>query len=142
MMPLKQIAALTALTLLAAPGAAQPDTGEKPSKGATELAKLLDGRVAGEPQTCVRTLPSESINVIDGTALVVGRGKTIYVNVPQYADSLDEDDILLIRRYNGSQLCRLDWIETRDRHGGFYNGNVMLNDFVPYTRAEKGSGEG
>ncbi len=135
-------AALAALTMFAAPLAAQQDSAAEPSKGETELAKLLEGRVAGEPQNCVRTLPSENINVIDGTALVVGRGKTIYVNVPQHPDSLDEDDVLVIRRHNGSQLCRLDWIETRDRFGGFYSGNVMLNDFVPYTRAEKGSGEG
>jgi len=142
MKPIYTIAALAALTMLSAPGAAQKDTPAQPSKSEIKLAKLLEGRVAGEPQSCVRTMPSENINVIDGTALVVGRGKTIYVNVPRDPDSLDDDDILVIRRHNGSQLCRLDWIETRDRFGGFYSGNVMLGDFVPYTRAEKGSGEG
>ncbi len=142
MKPINTFAALTALTMLAAPVAAQQDTAAEPNKGEIELAKLLEGRVAGEPQSCVRSLPSENINVIDGTALVVGRGKTIYVNVPQHPDSLDEDDVLVIRRYNGSQLCRLDWIETRDRLGGFYNGNVMLGDFVPYTRVESRADEG
>ncbi len=142
MKPIKTIAALAALTMLSAPAAAQQDAAAEPSKGDIKLAKLLEGRVAGEPQSCVRTMPSENINVIDGTALVVGRGRTIYVNVPQYPTSLDDDDILVIRRYNGSQLCRLDWIETRDRFGGFYSGNVMLNDFVPYTRVENRADEG
>ncbi|MXP44231.1 hypothetical protein [Allopontixanthobacter sediminis] len=141
MKPINQFAALAALTMLAAPAAAQEDAGTL-TKGEVELAKLLEGRVAGEPQSCVRSLPSENINVIDGTALVVGRGKTIYVNVPQYPSSLDDDDVLLVRRFSGSQLCRLDQIETRDRFGGFYSGNVMLNDFVPYTRVEKRSDEG
>lgn len=134
MKPIKTIAALAALTMLSAPGAAQQDAAAQPSKGEIKLAKLLEGRVAGEPQSCVRTLPSENINVIDGTALVVGRGRTIYVNVPRDPGSLDDDDILVIRKFSGSQLCRLDWIETRDRLGYFYNGNVMLGDFVPYTR--------
>lgn len=142
MKPINTIAALAALTILSAPVAAQDDTAAQQSKGDIKLAKLLEGRVAGDPQSCVRTLPSENINVIDGTALVVGRGRTIYVNVPRHPNSLDEDDILLIRRHNGSQLCRLDWIETRDRIGGFYSGNVMLNDFVPYTRVESRSDEG
>ncbi|MGB3379702.1 MAG: hypothetical protein WBH10_02850 [Allopontixanthobacter sediminis] len=141
MKPINKFAALAALTMLAAPAAAQEDAGTL-TKGEVELAKLLEGRVAGEPQSCVRSLPSENINVIDGTALVVGRGKTIYVNVPQYPSSLDDDDVLLVRRFSGSQLCRLDQIETRDRFGGFYSGNVMLNDFVPYTRVEKRSDEG
>lgn len=141
MKPINKFAALAALTMLAAPAAAQEDAGTL-TKGEVELAKLLEGRVAGEPQSCVRSLPSDNINVIDGTALVVGRGKTIYVNVPQYPSSLDDDDVLLVRRFSGSQLCRLDQIETRDRFGGFYSGNVMLNDFVPYTRVEKRSDEG
>lgn len=141
MKPMKKFAALAALTMLAAPAAAQEDTGAMPSKGEIKLAKLLEGRVAGEPQSCVRTLPSENINVIDSTALVVGRGNTIYVNVPLYPDSLDDDDVLVMRRFSGSQLCRMDQIETRDRLSGFYTGNVMLNEFVPYTRVADSSGE-
>lgn len=142
MKPIKKFAALAALTMLAAPAAAQDDANSAMTKGDIKLAKLLEGRVAGEPQSCVRSLPSDNINVINGTALVVGRGKTIYVNVPQYPSSLDDDDVLLVRRFSGSQLCRLDQIETRDRFGGFYSGNVMLNDFVPYTRVESLSDEG
>lgn len=142
MKPMKTFAALAALTMLAAPAAAQEDTAPAPSKGDIKLAKLLEGRVAGAPQSCVRTLPSDNINVIDGTALVVGRGNTIYVNVPQYPQSLDDDDVLVVRKFSGSQLCRMDQIETRDRFGGFYSGNVMLNDFIPFTRVKDRSDEG
>jgi len=130
------ISALAAATMLTVPAAATENEQAELSKGDVKLAKLLEGRVAGEPQRCVRTLPSENMRVIDGTALVVGRGRTIYVNVPRDPNDLDDDDILVIRRTSGSQLCRLDWVETRDRFGHYYNGNIMLNDFVPYTRAE------
>jgi hypothetical protein len=130
------ISALAAATMLTVPAAATENDQAEPSKGEVKLAKLLEGRVAGEPQRCARALPSENIRVIDGTALVVGRGRTVYVNVPRDPDALDDDDILVIRRQSGSRLCRLDWVETRDRFGHYYNGNIMLNDFVPYTRAE------
>lgn len=142
MIRITMLTALAAAGLMAVPGAASEDRPAPPTKGEVKLAQLLAGRTAGEPLTCVRTTPSENIQVINDTALVVGRGRTIYVNVPRDPGLLDDDDFLLIRRYNGSSLCRLDWIESRDRFGGFYNGNVLLNDFVPYTRAQTGSDEG
>ncbi len=134
--------ALAAASMLAAPAAANEDAAAAPTKGEVKLAKLLEGRVAGEPRTCVRSLPSERIEVIDGTALVVGRGNTIYVNIPHDPESLDDSDVLVIRRTNGTSLCRLDWIETHDRFVGFYTGNVMLSDFVPYTRVKDAPDEG
>ncbi len=137
---IKIIPVLAAAAMLAAPAITTAKDQSAPSKGQAKLAKLLEGRVAGDPQRCVRTRPSENFNVIDGTALVVGQGRTIYVNVPRDPSALDDDDTLVIRRQNGSSLCRLDWVETRDRLGQFYNGNIMLNDFVPYTRTEAGSG--
>lgn len=136
------LTALVTASMLAAPAAANEDAAAAPTKGEVKLAKLLEGRVAGEPRSCVRSLPSERIEVIDGTALVVGRGNTIYVNIPHDPESLDDSDVLVIRRTNGTSLCRLDWIETHDRFGGFYTGNVMLSDFVPYTRAKDAPGVG
>ncbi len=142
MIRINAIAALAAASILASPAIAQQDTPDEPTKGEVKLAKLLKGRIAGEPRSCVRTLPSENIQVIDGTALVVGRGNTIYVNIPRDPESLDDSDVLIIRKHSGSSLCRLDWIETRDRFGGFYTGNVMLTDFVPYTRPKADPDQG
>ncbi len=98
------------------------------------LDKLLKGRVAGEPRSCISDIASDNMQIIDGKALVYGRGKTIWVNVPRNADSLDDDDILVIRKLGG-QLCRLDMITTHDRTSGFYTGFLALGDFVPYRKA-------
>ncbi|MGH6786345.1 MAG: hypothetical protein ACREBO_05905 [Novosphingobium sp.] len=98
------------------------------------LDKLLEGRVAGEPRSCISDIASDNMQIIDGKALVYGRGKTIWVNVPRNADSLDDDDILVIRKLGG-QLCRLDMITTHDRTSGFYTGFLALGDFVPYRKA-------
>ena len=119
-------AALAAGVMAALPVGAS----EARDEGQAELARLLEGRVAGEPQSCVRTM-----RIIEGTAIVVGRGNTIYVNVPRHPDSLDEDDAMKIRR-TSSQLCRTDIVTTFDRTGGIYTGNIFLGDFVPYKKTD------
>lgn len=98
-----------------------------------ELAKLLEGRVAGEPVNCISTFGHSNLRILDNTALVYGSGRVIYVNVPDNPDVLDDDDILVTRQF-GSQLCRLDMVNMVDRTGGYYRGFVGLNQFVPYRK--------
>ena len=124
------LAAVASLALIAGPSVA----GER-LNGDQKLAKLLEGRVAGEPRSCINTRVNSESQVIDGTALVYGRGRTIWVNVPANARDLDDRDALLVRQY-GANLCRQDIVTTFDTNGGFYTGNVFLGDFVPYTRVD------
>lgn len=128
--PALALAALAAMTVAAGPSIAR----ERPT-GDQQLAKLLKGRVAGEPRNCINTFTNRDSQVIDGTAVVYGRGKTIWVNVPANPRDLDDWDALLIRQY-GSQLCRQDIVTTFDASSGMYTGNVFLGDFVPYTRVD------
>jgi len=102
-------------------------------KGEAELAKMLEGRVAGKPQSCISAILSNSLRIIDETAMVYEAGKTIYVARPENPRSLDTDDVLVIDRMGG-QLCKQDIIRTVDRSSGFMTGVVFLGDFVPYTK--------
>ncbi|MEL7445015.1 MAG: hypothetical protein AAGK02_04295 [Pseudomonadota bacterium] len=122
------------LALVAGPVSAEEAKETKEAKGETELAELLEGRVAGEPVRCIRQFASDRMRTIDRTAYVYGSGKTIYVQRTRHPDRIDDDDILVIRKFGGSQLCRLDQITTVDRTSGFFNGAVFFDDFVPYTR--------
>lgn len=106
------------------------------TKGEKRLAKLLEGREAGEPQTCIRTRPNERMETIDGTAYVYGRGKTIYVQRTRNPDDIDDTDTLVTRRFSSSQLCRMDMTHTIDPYIGMYTGNVFFDEFIPYTRVE------
>lgn len=131
-MSLKHVvgATLIAASLLAAPTvyAKQKLTGEQ------QLAKILDGRVAGKPVSCIPLNQSQSTQIIDKTAIVYKVGSTYYVNRPTNADTLDSDDILVTKLYS-SQLCRLDTVQLRDRTmPSMWNGFVGLQDFVPYTK--------
>lgn len=105
------------------------------TEGEIKLEKMLEGRVAGEAQSCIRMLPSTDLTVIDGTALVYKSGSTLYVNVPRNADQVDDRDTLMTRK-SSNRLCRTDIVTTVDRFHGGYTGNILLGDFIPYRRAE------
>jgi hypothetical protein len=102
---------------------------------AAELAKLLEGRVAGSPVTCINLPQAQGSRVIDHTAIVYDFGSTIYVNYPRGgADSLSSDDIL-VTKTPGTQLCKMDIVRMVDRGIGFPKGFVSLGPFIPYKRA-------
>jgi hypothetical protein len=101
-----------------------------------QLAKLLEGREAGKPVSCISHWDTRDMQVLDKTAIVYGHGRTIWVNRPANAQQLDDDDIL-VTKVHGSQFCRLDIVHTVDRTGHFTTGFVNLGDFVPYTRVAK-----
>jgi hypothetical protein len=103
------------------------------TEGEKQLAKLLEGRVAGEPVRCIRTLPSQRMQTIDKTAYVFGSGKTIYVQRTRNPSDIDRDSALVTQRFNATELCRLDVITTVDPVMGIFTGTVFFEDFVPYT---------
>jgi hypothetical protein len=142
---LPTLAAFAAIGLTAGPALAEDDADEdapaEMTKGEKKLAKLLEGRVAGEPVRCIRNHPSQKLQVIDKTAYVYGHGRTIYVQRTKHPEDIDDDDVLVLKTTTGSQLCRLENLTTIDRYSGFFTGAVFFEDFVPYTRVEE-EGEG
>ena len=97
------------------------------------LDKLLEGREAGRPQSCISQFDTRDMEVLDKTAIVYRSGGTVWVNRPANAEDLDSDDIL-VTHPTGSQFCRLDIVNTVDRTGHFTTGFISLGDFVPYKR--------
>lgn len=123
---------LAAAAIAAAPAA----TAREKLGPEDQLAKLLEGRVAGEPQDCISLSSARSSQIIDKTAIVYRVGSTLWVNRPKGgAESLDDDDILVTKTI-GSQLCSIDSVELRDRSSHFYTGFVSLGQFVPYKRVK------
>lgn len=145
-MPCRQPAVLAALALAALPfpllAAATPpgdveakvETAVAPSKGQAELAKLLEGRVAGEPMTCINGMATQRMRTIDGTAYVYGSGRTIWVQRTRNPTQINDRDALVVVRVGSNQICRFDQMTTVDRVNGFFTGVVFFEDFVPYTR--------
>ncbi len=127
--------ALAVLAVIAAPIAVQAADETRPPRneaGEAELAKLLDGRIMGEPQNCLRDNQRRNMEVINRTAFVFRDGETIYVNRPDGASFLDQFDVPVFHIF-GSDLCRMDRVELRGRTSGIGGPVVILNDFIPYT---------
>ena len=104
--------------------------------GEEQLAKLLEGREAGQPVSCIPLHRTNESRIIDKTAIVYDSGNTIYVNRPRDASSLDDDDVMVTTLHTG-QLCRLDVVRMHDRSNFFYTGFVGLEDFVPYRKVAR-----
>ncbi|MCP9222046.1 hypothetical protein MKP08_04700 [Erythrobacter sp. LQ02-29] len=127
--------ALAASAMAVVPAASAQDA---PSKGEQKLAKMLEGRVAGEAEDCIFVSgTSPQMTIIDKTAIVYRQGSTIWVNRPEHPENLDDSDILVTERFGGN-FCRLDHTYMIDRTGGFYSGPVFLGEFVPYRLPDKG----
>ena len=112
------------------------DENAQMTRGEEKLAKLLDGRVAGEPQSCIRTLGSRNLSQIDGTALTYRDGDTVWVNYTRNPADIDDSEIMVIKRFSSTSLCRSDQIRLVDRTAGFLSGLIFLDDFVPYTKVD------
>lgn len=137
-------AALAACTLaIAAPSAVlagEPDeeTAITMTEGEEDLAKMLEGREAGEPVSCIRHRLNDRVRVIDKTAIVYGRGNTIYVNYTRHPSDIDDWDTMVTRRY-GSQFCKSDIVTKVDKTNGMFSGVISLSEFIPYKRVKKDS---
>ena len=125
--------AFSAILALAAPAAAPAER----LSGEAELARLTEGRVAGEPVDCLDTRRFTGTRIIDRTAIVYeAPGGMLWVNVPRGgAHTLDEWDVLLTRQFSTS-LCRGEIVRLLDPTTLMQTGAVSLGDFVPYRRAD------
>ena len=131
----KSLLSAVALAAYAALGSI-PAQADEMTKGEAKLAKLIEGRVAGEPESCINDFGARGFQVIDGTAIVYKIGRTVWVNYTRDPESLDDSDTMVFRRF-GSNVCRTDIVTTIDRFGGYYTGNVFLADFIPYRLPDK-----
>ncbi|HEX8641506.1 MAG TPA: hypothetical protein VF704_10185 [Allosphingosinicella sp.] len=111
-------------------GAAQA----KPADREAELARALQGRVAGEPVDCIDLHRVRSSRIINDTAILYDAGGTVYVNRPRAgAESLNQWDAL-VTRLPTTRLCSIDTVRLVDPSTHTMTGIVFLGEFVPYRR--------
>ena len=130
---MKKIATAFAGVALALTATTAASAETRVERGEARLAKMLEGRVAGEPVNCISTFRSNDLQVIEKVGVVYDAGDTVYVSRPSNPEALGAFDVPVFRRM-GSQLCSTDQVRTIDRTGGFVTGVVFLGEFVPYTK--------
>lgn len=102
-----------------------------------KIAKVLEGRIAGDPVDCINLRDIRSSQIIDGTAILYDTGRRLYLNRPESGASwLDHYDILVTDTHS-PQLCSIDIVRLVDQTSGFQSGSVALGKFVPYSRTPK-----
>lgn len=131
---MKTAQSISSAALLVLLGAAAVAAG-KSEENESRLAKMLEGRTAGEPVNCITAFRSEKLQVIEDVALVFDAGDTLYVARPTNPDALRRDDVVIINRFGG-QLCHTDIIRTVDRQGGYTTGVLFLEKWVPYSKKD------
>jgi hypothetical protein len=102
--------------------------------GEAELARALQGRVAGEPVDCIDLFRVRSSRVIPGTAIIYDAGSVIYVNRPRNGASELNSFDTLVTRTPSTRLCSVDVVRTVDLTTDTMTGLVFLDEFVPYRR--------
>jgi hypothetical protein len=124
--------ALAAVVVLAAASGAVAAPKEAPE---VKLARLLDGRVAGEPVDCINPRNTESIEIVDGAAIVYRMNNgVLYVNRPSIGAASLRRDHTLVTKINGAQLCRMDMVTLVEQGSHFQSGAVSLGTFTPYAK--------
>ncbi|MEO5971882.1 MAG: hypothetical protein ABIP91_00750 [Sphingomicrobium sp.] len=127
---------IAAAALGACTTAPQPET--RSAKAEAHLQKLLAGKVAGPPMTCLPHYRSNDMVVIDDNTLIFRSGsRRVYRNDLQGGGCSRIGSghyALLTRLYGGSSLCRGQIAEVVDVANGITVGSCVIGDFVPYTR--------
>jgi hypothetical protein len=126
--------------LLATVALAACSTGPQPMRTAqaeNHLAKLLAGRVQGQPVTCLPDYSAKDMVVVDDHTILFRDGRTYYrndFNGGTCANLGIGSNTLVTKRFGGAGLCRGDPAEVVDLTNGFTVGNCAMGDFVPYTK--------
>ncbi len=123
------LAAAAAIATLATGAEAKMTRAERSE---ARLARMIDGRTAGEPMQCITAIRTRDLEVLEYVGVVYKAGNTVYVARVQDPRMLESDETPVFDRVS-SQLCTTDVTRTVDLHTGM-SGVVFLDKFVPYTK--------
>lgn len=137
MKPYPMIALATSAVALTSCNAGTAYQGPSPQAQA-ELAKALEGRVAGKPQQCISNYQSTSMTVIDDHTILYGDGRTIWVQKPRGGcNGLAIGGYTLVtRQFGTNQLCDGDINHLVDLRTGMQGGACIFGPFTPYTKPQ------
>lgn len=100
------------------------------------FARELEGRVAGEPQSCVPVRQSEGLTIVDRRTIVRREGRTIWVNrLAADCPGLRPLNTLIVEAHGG-QYCRGDLVRGLDPGTTIPGPSCPLRDWVPYRTRE------
>ena len=100
--------------------------------GGDPFARELAGRVAGPSQTCVSTIQSQGLRVVDPQTVAYEMGRTVWVNRLDQACSAISPHNTIIVDAQGGQFCRGERIRGLEPGAIIPGPTCILRDWVPY----------
>ena len=96
------------------------------------LAREIEGRVAGQPQTCVSAFGDQNLRVVNPQTVAYGHGPTVWINRLQAAcPALSQFNTLIVDA-SGGQYCRGDQVRGLEPGGLIPGPSCNLQDWIPY----------
>jgi hypothetical protein len=122
---------LISVAAVAATGCTRPVAPNQNAAFAQELA----GRVAGAPQSCIGTMPSQGLRVVDSQTLAYDQGGTIWVNrLASACPAIEPLNTVIVEPQMGSQYCRGDHVRGLEPGGIIPGPTCVLGEWTPYRR--------
>lgn len=101
----------------------------------SSLAEVTQGRIAGPPQSCISTNPSENLRVIDPQTIAYGVGRTVYINrLAGPCPGMDEMNTIIVEAATGGQYCQGDRIRGREPQSIIAGPSCNLNEWIAYRQ--------
>lgn len=107
------------------------------AKAEAHFQKLLAGKVAGKPLSCLPTFRSSDMVVIDEQTIAFRDGsRRVWVtNLENGCSNLGSGHYALVTKtFGGMGLCRGDIARVADLTNGITVGSCVFGDFVPYMK--------
>ena len=115
---------------------------ERSPEAQRDLARWLDGRVAGTAQSCLPSFRSQDQIVVDENTILYRDGSNrIWRNdMRGPCNGLGRPGTaILTRQFSGGSLCSGEIAQIIDTSAGFTVGSCSFGDFVPYTGPQRRS---
>jgi hypothetical protein len=120
-------AAMSAASCTAPPPGTPNDT--------ANFTREIAGRVAGQPQSCIPTMQSTNLRVIDGQTLAYDQGATVWVNrLAARCPAIEPLNTVIVEPQLGTQYCRGDHIRGLEPGAIIPGPTCFLGEWVPYRR--------
>jgi hypothetical protein len=105
-------------------------------KAQQEYERLLAGKVAGPPVSCLPSYNQNDMVVVDDHTIAFRNGSSrVYVNhMLGGCTNLGGPYALVTRTFGSAQLCRGDIGQVVDVMNHFTVGSCVFGDFIPYSR--------
>lgn len=116
--------------------ATQPEPGRS-AQAERDFQKLIAGKVAGAPASCLPSYRANDLVVIDDNTLAYREGgRRVWVtNLNGGCSNIGAGHYALVTRtYGGMGLCHGDIAEVADLTTGMTVGSCTFGEFVPYTK--------